>query len=187
MKINFVSFFEIQGDIKKEFNEKCAQTLLYLNEMQKIDSKNDQLKKAHCVYLYYILYDSYYKKGKNGSEIKKLFNELITLNNRTQDPQCTNYNDITITDDERSKLKVIHDMYTKLAKINCETNISGHNCDCAKKCADTYKTYIKKEIYWNYLKHQVVILEIINILFYIILTNFIVYNIIIRKYYLCNI
>ncbi|GAW84063.1 variable surface protein [Plasmodium gonderi] len=140
---------EINGNIKEQFKEKCPQTFSYLNEIQTIKHNNSNLYEAHCVYLYYFLYYSYKEKGKNGTEIKNPFNELIRVNNEHQDAQCTNFRGITISDDEILKLKDIHDMYTELNKINNITDECNNICHCAKKCAQTYEKYVETCNYNN--------------------------------------
>ncbi|GAW84041.1 variable surface protein [Plasmodium gonderi] len=138
----------IKENIKSKFKEKCTQTLSYLNEIQQFKHGYNNLEKALCLYLYYWLYDSK-TEGMNGRDIKQLYHELIRVNKEEQDPQCTNFMDVSITDNEMLKLKDIHDMYTNIGKINGERSKSGHNCACAEKCAQTYNKYVETCNYNN--------------------------------------
>ncbi|GAW84120.1 variable surface protein [Plasmodium gonderi] len=133
---------KINQNIKAQFKEICPQTFSYLNDIQIYAVDNEKLKEAHCVYLYYWLYDSD-GETKNSDDIKKLYDELINADNEHQDGRCMNYNDIIITYDEKTKLKDIYDMYTEIDKINSETDACEDNCGCAKNCSEIYKNHME--------------------------------------------
>ncbi|GAW84065.1 variable surface protein [Plasmodium gonderi] len=133
---------QIPGNIKDQFKDKCAQTLSYLNEIQQFKHGDNNLEKALCLYLYYWLYDSK-TEGMNGRDIKELYHKLITVNNLEQDERCKDFKDITIAEDELSKLKDIYEIYNKINKLNVQDACSPKKCECAKECANIYKKYVE--------------------------------------------
>ncbi|GAW84121.1 variable surface protein [Plasmodium gonderi] len=132
----------IQGDIKGQFKEICAQTFSYLNDIELYNHGKNKLKEAHCVYLYYWLYDKY-KGKKDSNEIKNLYNKLINVNNTEQDRRCENHNNISISDDEISKLKDIYKIYKNIDKLNGQDTCSQENSKYAQECANIYKQNVE--------------------------------------------
>ncbi|GAW84171.1 variable surface protein [Plasmodium gonderi] len=111
---------------------------------EKVENYGETVKKkrseynfteSHCIYLYYWLY---YKNGKKYmSEVKSLYQELITSVDLNY---CSGYigrDYNTPTDNEMSKLNDLNDMYTKL------NNSCNNNCECLQKCSEIYGTHVQ--------------------------------------------
>ncbi|GAW84148.1 variable surface protein [Plasmodium gonderi] len=94
-----------------------------------------------CIFLYYWLYENYYKNEGDFENVKKRYEVYLKAYAEYQQPICDYYKS-NITKEVLEKLKDIYDMNTELDNIkNSKGPCSSSNSECAKKCCDIYKKY----------------------------------------------
>ncbi|GAW84540.1 variable surface protein [Plasmodium gonderi] len=103
--------------------------------------------KSSCIYLYYWLY--YYNNKEFVSHVENLYKKLIETLDSTYSAICSECVYTTITDDEMSNLRDLHDMYSLLNNTNGEKSTCGDNCGCAQVCSQIYKKHMETCIYNN--------------------------------------
>ncbi|SBT55712.1 PIR Superfamily Protein [Plasmodium ovale wallikeri] len=119
--------------------ERCISFLKYIKHLSQ--NKSDKDINKHCAYLNYLLnceaYNDKIPKEYKPNYIYSYLPHLSSSNN-----VCSLGIEL-IDDDIFKKLKDTHNMYTLLKEVKSkETSCTGECCTNAKKCADTYESYI---------------------------------------------
>ncbi|GAW84145.1 variable surface protein [Plasmodium gonderi] len=108
------------------------------------DQKEDgeKINDHVCIYLYYWLYENYYKNEGDFENVKKRYEVYLKAYANYQHSICDYYKN-NFTDVILKKLKDIYDMNTELGNIkNSKGPCSSSKCKCAKKFYEIYNKYV---------------------------------------------
>ncbi|EDL42850.1 variable surface protein Vir9-like [Plasmodium vivax] len=138
-----IFFFHKQGS-QECFRKVCSKVKNYLNYV-KVNSESLDIPKC-CKYLNYLLYDQAIYNLLSGYttlslyiELQKLYDEhnfdLVICNEHKEDVNYETY----------KKLNELITLYKDFDTYKASSDPKENNeCKCVRKCANSYKTYIKK-------------------------------------------